>query len=107
MSVSDCCSFDDFLKAMADESRQRILALLQGGEMSVGELQAHFDLSQPTISHHLAVLRQARLVLSRRDGKYVYYRANPDCVARQCLEILERFRIGVSPSPSAKEIRDE
>lgn len=91
---TDCCSYEDFLKAMADENRQRILALLQDGEMSVNELLAHFDLTQPTISHHLAVLRGARLVVSRQDGKYVYYGANPDCVARQCQEILTRFRIG-------------
>ncbi|MFW6098105.1 MAG: ArsR/SmtB family transcription factor [Chloroflexota bacterium] len=94
MKQTDCCSFDDFLNAMADENRQRILTLLQRGEMSVGELQTHFDLSQPTISHHLAVMRRARLVFSRREGKYVYYRANPDCVAKQCQEILTRFRIG-------------
>lgn len=94
MKQTECCSFDDFLRAMADENRQHILSLLQSGEMSVSELQTHFDLSQPTISHHLAVLRRARLVLARREGKYVYYRANPDCVAKQCQEILTRFRIG-------------
>jgi DNA-binding transcriptional ArsR family regulator len=86
-----CCDFDEFLKAMADENRQRILALLQRGEMNAGELQAHFNLSQPTISYHLSMLVGAGLVDSRREGKYVYYRANPDCVAEQCQEILSRF----------------
>jgi DNA-binding transcriptional ArsR family regulator len=91
MRQPDCCDFDDFLKAMADENRQRMLALLQRGEMNAGKLQAHFNLSQPTISYHLSLLVQARLVRSRREGKYVYYRANPDCVAEQCREILSRF----------------
>lgn len=91
MNQPDCCDFDEFLKAIADENRQRMLALLQDDEMNAGELQAHFDLTQPTMSYHLSVLVQARLVSSRREGKYVYYRANPDCVAEQCREILSRF----------------
>ena len=53
MSGVTCCDFDDFVKAMADETRQRILALLQRGEMSVTELNEHFRLTQPTVSHHL------------------------------------------------------
>jgi DNA-binding transcriptional ArsR family regulator len=61
MTEPRCCDFDDFVKAMADETRQRILALLQTGEMSVSELNEHFTTTQPTLSHHLAVLRRANL----------------------------------------------
>lgn len=107
MNESDCCSFDDFLKAMGDENRQRILSLLQRGEMNVGELQARFNLSQPTISYHLSVLSRARLVSSRREGKHVYYRANPDCVAEQCQEILSRFLKGSVSLLTLQEINDE
>lgn len=92
-----CCNFDDFLKAMADETRQRILHLLQEKELSVTDLCAHFDLTQPTISHHLAVLRQANLVRTRQDGKWVLYQANQDCVAECCQEILARFKIATPP----------
>jgi ArsR family transcriptional regulator, arsenate/arsenite/antimonite-responsive transcriptional repressor len=88
-----CCDFDDFLKAMADETRQRILTLLQQGEMSVSELAEHFDLTQPTLSHHLAVLRRANLVIVRRAGKYSFYRANPDCGVECCNEIRRRLKL--------------
>jgi ArsR family transcriptional regulator, arsenate/arsenite/antimonite-responsive transcriptional repressor len=93
MTEPRCCDFDDFAKAMADETRQRILTLLQTGEMSVSELQEHFTVSQPTISHHLAVLRHAQLVIAREEGRRTFYRANPNCVAECCTEILRQFKI--------------
>ena len=86
-----CCELDDFLAAMSDETRQRILALLHDREMSVNELTEHFALTQPTISHHLAVLRRACLVSARHDGRQIFYRANPECVAACCREIQTRF----------------
>ena len=78
---------------MADETRQRILTLLQAGEMSVSELHEHFTTTQPTLSHHLAVLRRANLVMARREGRQTLYRANPACVSECCVEILRRFKI--------------
>lgn len=78
---------------MADETRQRILSLLQAGEMNESEIVARLDLTQPTISHHMALLRRANLVTARRDGKYVFYRANPACMTECCGEILSRFNI--------------
>jgi DNA-binding transcriptional ArsR family regulator len=93
MTETRCCDFDDFAKAMADETRQRILTLLQTGEMSVGELTEHFAVAQPTISHHLAVLRRAQLVSARHEGRQTFYHANPNCVVECCVEILGRFKI--------------
>jgi DNA-binding transcriptional ArsR family regulator len=93
MTEPRCCDFDDFVKAMADETRQRILALLQTGEMSVSELNEHFTTTQPTLSHHLAILRRANLVIARREGRWTFYRANPACVGECCGEILRRFKI--------------
>ena len=90
-----CCDFNDFTKAMADETRQRILSLLQAGEMNESEIVAHLDLTQPTISHHLALLRRANLVSVRHEGKYVFYRANPTCVSECCGEIMSRYNIPV------------
>jgi ArsR family transcriptional regulator len=92
-----CCDFDDFVKAMADETRQRILILLQAGEMSVSELHEHFTTTQPTLSHHLAILRRAKLVLTRRVGKQILYRANPTCGLECCAELLTRFNIPARP----------
>ena len=90
-----CCDFNDFTKAMADETRQRILSLLQTGEMNESDIVAHLDLTQPTISHHLALLRRANLVSTRHEGKYVFYRANPTCVSECCGEIMSRYNIPV------------
>jgi ArsR family transcriptional regulator len=68
-------------KALADETRLEILAILSSvgdGETCVCDIEAHFDLSQPTISHHLKVLREAHLVRSERRGTWVYYRLDGD-----------------------------
>ena len=93
MTEPPCCDFDDFAKAMADDTRQRILTLLQAGEMSVSELNEHFTTTQPTLSHHLAVLLRANLVTARHAGRQTFYRANPACVSECCGEILKRFKI--------------
>jgi ArsR family transcriptional regulator len=54
---------------MADDTRPRILSLLQGSEMNDSEIVEHFDLTQPTISHHIRLLWHAKLVTARRDGR--------------------------------------
>jgi ArsR family transcriptional regulator len=74
-----------FCKALGDETRQRILEILQrDGEKCVNDLVELFNVSQPTISHHLHFLKQANLVISRRDGKQIYYRANQDNITECC-----------------------
>jgi len=95
MTDANCCDFNDFAKAMADETRQQILSLLQQGEMNESDIVAHLDLTQPTISHHLSLLKRSKLVMTRREGKYKYYRANPDCVSECCGKILSHFNIPV------------
>jgi len=70
-------------KALADPTRVAIVNRLAGaGEVCVCELAAAFDLAQPTISHHLKVLREAGLVESRRRGTWAYYRLLPEAVER-------------------------
>jgi ArsR family transcriptional regulator len=86
--VRDCV---EFCRALGDANRQRILQLLLQGEMCVGDIVAEFETSQPTISHHLSVLRQAGLVTSRRDGKQVYYAINRDNVVECCGMLMARF----------------
>ena len=74
-----------FCKALGDETRQRILEILQSeGEKCVSDLVEAFNVSQPTISHHLHFLKQANLVTSRRDGKQIYYRASQDNITECC-----------------------
>jgi ArsR family transcriptional regulator, arsenate/arsenite/antimonite-responsive transcriptional repressor len=72
-------------KALGDPVRLRLVSLLgarQGGELCVCDLTSAFDLSQPTISHHLKVLREAGLVESERRGTWVYYRLVPTALER-------------------------
>jgi DNA-binding transcriptional ArsR family regulator len=63
----------DLLKAMANPQRLRVLCLLIEREMSVGEINALVDLSQSALSQHLAVLREKKLVSTRREAQTVYY----------------------------------
>lgn len=81
-----------FCKALGDETRQRILEILQSeGEKCVSDLVDAFNVSQPTISHHLNFLKQANLVSSRRDGKQIYYRANQDNIVECCGMLFTKF----------------
>jgi ArsR family transcriptional regulator, arsenate/arsenite/antimonite-responsive transcriptional repressor len=67
-------------KALADPTRVAIVNRLAAAECCVCDLNAAFDLSQPTISHHLRVLRDAGLVESSRRGTWMYYRLVPESV---------------------------
>ena len=67
----------DTLKVLAEPTRLRIIALLRTEELSVAELQSALDMSQSRISSQLAVLRQAELVIDRRDGKKSFYSLHP------------------------------
>ena len=64
-------------RALADPSRRAIFESLTRGEALVKELTAQFDISQPAVSQHLAALKDAGLVDSRREGRCVYYRVEP------------------------------
>ncbi|MGO8970653.1 MAG: autorepressor SdpR family transcription factor [Myxococcaceae bacterium] len=64
---------DSAFKALSDPTRREILRLLGRREMSVGEVVERFAISQPSISRHLAVLRNAGLVTARRQGQNVVY----------------------------------
>jgi len=70
-----------FFKALADETRLRILKLLGVREMCVCEVMVALGLTQPTASHHLGILENAGLVKDRKEGKWVFYSiANPNLI---------------------------
>jgi ArsR family transcriptional regulator, arsenate/arsenite/antimonite-responsive transcriptional repressor len=72
-------------KALADPIRLRLLSLIAsftGGEACVCDLTGGFDLTGPTISHHLKVLREAGLIIGDRRGTWIYYRAVPEAMRR-------------------------
>ena len=76
---------------MADDTRQRILVMLSEREMCVGDIVDAFDMSQPTISHHLSILKQFKLVTSRKEGKQVFYAVNHDNVVQCCGRLMAKF----------------
>ena len=83
----------EFCKALADDTRQRILTMLLEEERCVGDIVAEFDMSQPTISHHLSVLKQFNLVTSRKEGKQVFYAINQDNVTECCGQLVAKFEV--------------
>src|SRR5687768_7382665 len=60
-------------RVLSDPTRLRILSLLAKGERNVGDLCGDIGLPQPTVSHHLGILRLHSVIQSRRDGKHIYY----------------------------------
>ncbi len=83
----------EFCKALADDTRQRILEMLLEGEMRVGDIVDAFPVSQPTISHHLNVLKQFGLVTSRKEGREVFYAINRDNVVECCGQLMAKFDV--------------
>jgi DNA-binding transcriptional ArsR family regulator len=73
MSDRSLFELEEFFLALSDGTRLRLLNLMRDGEVSVGYLSEKLDQSQPKISRHLAYLRSAGLVETRRDGKWIYY----------------------------------
>lgn len=63
-------------KALADPTRRHILELLRDGDLTAGELAEHFDISKPSLSHHLATLKSAGLVSDERRGQNIVYSLN-------------------------------
>lgn len=82
-----------FFRALADESRLKIVGLLANGERSVDELADALHLKAPTVSHHLTKLREAGLVQMRAEGTVHWYRLDSDALRRMSREILTPERI--------------
>ena len=78
-------------KALSDSTRQQILQLLEERQRNVGEIVGNFELSQPTISRHLSVLKEADLVIDQRQGQNVVYRLNPDTLSHSMVQFFGRF----------------
>ncbi len=78
------------LQAIAEPRRREILRLIYARELSVNEIAAHFDVTRPAISQHLATLKAAGLVVERREGRRRLYRARPESLA-ELRSYLEQF----------------
>ena len=92
-----------FCKAMADESRLKIVGLLSTAEHSVQQLASILELKEPTVSHHLAVLKQLELVRLRADGNFRWYRLNEEVLGKISRAVFSRDSIaGLAVSAEAR-----
>jgi ArsR family transcriptional regulator, arsenate/arsenite/antimonite-responsive transcriptional repressor len=82
---------NDLFKALNDETRREILNLLQKGDMSAGEISAKFNMSKPSISHHLELLRRADLITSEKRGQFIVYSINTS-IMEELLQWILTFR---------------
>jgi ArsR family transcriptional regulator, arsenate/arsenite/antimonite-responsive transcriptional repressor len=85
VSAAEAEQMSVLFKAIADPVRLRLVSLIashEGGEACVCELTGAFEVTAPTISHHLKTLRESGLIGSERRGTWVYYRINPGVLAR-------------------------
>lgn len=67
---------NDIFKALADSTRRKIISLLNERDMTAGEIAQAFDISKPSISHHLNLLKKAEILIDQRKGQYIYYSLN-------------------------------
>jgi ArsR family transcriptional regulator len=80
-----------FAKAIADETRQKIMSACCCNWLSVNEIVEKMNVSQPTVSHHLAILREADLVNVREEGKQTFYELNQEHLAVCCGQLMIKF----------------
>ena len=80
-----------FAKALADETRQQIMRLCCCQWLSVGAIVDALQVTQPTVSHHLSILKAAGLVRIRREGKQTFYTINQAKLAATCCALAEDF----------------
>src|SRR5579871_1771228 len=88
-------------KALADPTRRQILQDLKDGELSAGDIGSRFDISGPSISRHLAILKAADLIAERRAGNRILYRLEPETIA----SVVGDFLSAVCPTQIAHRRR--
>ncbi|HMI60960.1 MAG TPA: autorepressor SdpR family transcription factor [Puia sp.] len=67
---------NNLFKALNDPTRRAILEMLRDKDMTAGDIAGRFDMSWPSVSHHLEILRKAGLVVSQKEGQFLYYSIN-------------------------------
>jgi len=84
---------DNVYKAMADTTRREIVRLLKWKNMNAGDIASHFEISKPSISRHLDVLENAKLITSERRGNQIVYSLNVSVVQEVLIEFIGMFEI--------------
>lgn len=82
---------DSVFKALSDPNRRKVLDLLKKRDMTVGELQKHFKITPASLSHHLAELKRANLVVAEREGQFIRYSLNVSVFEQVTQLILNLF----------------
>lgn len=96
----------DFAKALADETRQKIMRLCCCEWISVNDIVAKMNVAQPTVSHHLAILREVGLVNVREEGRQTFYMLNQDKVVNCCGQLMLAFAPGQKTTLQLIKIAD-
>lgn len=97
MKQKDLPALYEYLKMLADENRLRMLGYIASQERNVSELAALLDLTEPTVSHHLAKLREAGYVNLRQAGNQRFYRLNPGTLRRVSQQVAELAQVDMTP----------
>ena len=90
--VEGSCYMSKVFKALSDKTRREILKLLNNKDMNAGEIAQHFDMSKPSISNHLDILREAELISSEKKGQFVIYSINTSVIQEVLGNFLEIFK---------------
>ena len=94
-----------FAKALADETRQKIMNLVCCQWLSVNEIVEQLHVTQPTVSHHLAILRETGLVNVREEGKQTFYTLNQERMATCCGNLVIRFAPETDTAEAVKTVK--
>jgi ArsR family transcriptional regulator len=95
---------DSIFKALDDPTRRKILDLLRRGDLTAGAIADQFQVSKPTISHHLDLLKQADLILAERRGQFIIYSLNTTVVDDCIVWLLKLKEKGSRRAPSKKRM---
>jgi ArsR family transcriptional regulator, arsenate/arsenite/antimonite-responsive transcriptional repressor len=93
---------DSVFKALADPTRRKILRMLNGNEMTAGEISKEFDISAPSMSHHFNILKDAELVSARRAGQQIYYSLNATVFEDLLTVLMDTFSARTEPEEQTK-----
>lgn len=91
LSESLVTDLSEIFRLLGDRTRLRIVLALAGGSRNVGMLCKDLGLAQPTVSHHLSLLRMGKVIVNSRKGKEVYYSLNGDYLERLADELLDEW----------------
>lgn len=82
-------SFNETMKALSDPTRRAILNMLKNRTMAAGDIASQFDMTGATISHHLSILKKAKLIVEDKQKNYIYYSLNASVLEEVLLWITD------------------